>query len=464
LREHFNIREYRFVRGLLSCIQFGTQVLPFWRLVHKRRGFASYQAIVVVAALLAGFWGFGCGAFAEDQPDEDPLEENQVALPAQIEMVAPTKDVPSELSVFSGAWSGDGWNGVVPTALVVEKVDRDGLASVIFAWGNIEKPKRKSGWLRFAATFDHGMLTFSIPEHGELKYSIAADGRLLGRYTHESGGRDYVLLRRVEAPERENIIAASRTELASEVLTFPFVRDSAAADNGGLHGILYKSDLPGLRPLVIFSGDSVASETFRSRPNLAPLRSRQMLALGNSVVVLQRKGMGGSGGAFMEPRDDSIAQEAQLQSALDDLDAAISFMKRKQYVDPSRIVLMGVERGGLLSVAYAGLHDGAVAGVINKNGHWAVHRSWWRKWLAWQDFTATQLVNAGKATKLSMLWIYGGKDSAVDYARNNFRGFQYQGGRGTFIDLLVDHTSVPPYVAAAEIEEKALERYIQELK
>jgi len=232
-----------------------------------------------------------------------------------------------------------------------------------------------------------------------------------------------------------------------------------------LHGLLYRNEAAGRQPLAIFSGDSANSNEARARINRAPIKARQMLGLGYSVLVLQRKGVGGSEGPFMEPRDISVPQRTQLQSALDDLDAAVTFMKQQEYVDSSRIVVMGINRGGLLSVAYAGLHDGSVAGVVNTSGVWKVHLSWWQRLFSWEDFTAVELANAGKKTKVPMLWIYGGTDpDALEYARMNFKGFTYQGGRGTFVDVPSDEKSKSSGEPRAVKEERALVDYIQGLK
>lgn len=400
----------------------------------------------------------------EESISKDAISKNQVALPEQISIDAPDQEVSSELAVFSGAWAGDGWNGAIPTALVVEKIDQNGSASVIFAWGDIIRAKRPRGWFRVKANIDKGKLGFSITDYGSVEFSVTLDGRLLGRYTYTNGRRDYTILTRVAPANSANIIAASQHVLSSETVTFPVASSSDPKQTVQLHGILYRSPIPGPRPLAIFSGDSVVSEASRARPNAAPIKSRQMLGLGYSLLVLQRKGTGGSGGSFVEPREESIPQRIQLQSALDDLDAAVTFMKRQEYVDPSRIVVMGINRGGLLSVAYAGLHDGAVAGVINTLGHWRVHRNWWQRLFTWEDFTATQFANAGKNTKIPMLWIYGGSDpSGLEYARNNYRGFTYQGGRGTFVDMTADGKSDPSAASAFAKEDRAITDYIQNL-
>jgi pimeloyl-ACP methyl ester carboxylesterase len=164
--------------------------------------------------------------------------------------------------------------------------------------------------------------------------------------------------------------------------------------------------------------------------------------------------MGGSEGAFMEPRDTSIPQLAQLQSALEDLDAAVTFSKQQSYVDSSRIVLVGFNRGGLLSVAYAGLHDGAVAGVVNVSGNWQVYRSWWQQMLAWGDFTASQFAEAGKNAKVSMLWLCALREPrAREYARKTYESFTGAGGKGTLVDG-----------SDADSDERALAAYVRGLK
>jgi dienelactone hydrolase len=436
----------------------------------RKRTVCRLLSSLIAGAVRLSIVLFVCGVLAQavlaqDWSEEaEPARKNQVALPDQISVETPDSEVDSAAALFAGAWAGDGWNGVIPAALVVEKINHDGSANAIFAWGDIS-PTRRRGWVRVVARIDGKSLTLSIPDYGTAEFSMTPDGRLFGRYRYLSGRRDYTILSRLTVPDRPSIIAASQSMLSGEDIAIPLVVGSDSSQSVQLHGILYRSKLPGPQPLAIFSGDTVASESARLRPNRAPIRSRQMLGLGYSMLVLQRKGMGGSDGKFMEPRNASIPQATQLQSALEDLDAAVTYMKRQEYVDPSRIVVMGINRGGLLSVAYAGLHDGSVAGVVNNFGHWAVHRSWWQKLTSFGDFTATELANAGKRTKVPMLWIYGGTDpAAMEYARENFRAFTFQGGRGTFVDVLTDAKAGTPSEVLIERQEKAIVDYIKSLR
>jgi Serine aminopeptidase, S33 len=387
-------------------------------------------------------------------PDQGIASNNQVALPDNIAVDLPDIDTPKEIAGFSGAWAGDGWNGIIPTSLVVEKIDKEGAASAIFSWGDIAKPMRQRGWLQVSAIVDRGRLSFSIPDYGRAEFSLTSDDRLLGRFTYTNGVRYYSLLARIAPATAENVIVASRRMLSWEVVTIPLPSNADGEQPVLLRGFLYRSPVAGRKPIAIFSGDSAFSDQLRVRPNLAPLRSRQMLSLGYSVLALQRKGMGGSGGIFAEPRDESIPQLKQLQSALDDLDAAVRFVKQQDYVDPSRILLIGLNRGGLLSVAYAGLHDGSVAGVINTAGNWRVYRSWWQRLFSWGDFTTDQLAAAGRNSKVPMLWLYAEKDpTGFEYARKSYQGFVQAGGNGTFVG-----------VSDADREERALFDYVLKLR
>lgn len=436
------------------------------RFKFRKRLRQAVQRFVICPIIVVAFLFFGPDASAQDATgNPDPTSKNQVALPEQIAIDVPGKEISNELAAFSGAWSGDGWNGLIPTALVVEKINQDGSVEAIFAWGDIARTKRPRGWLRVTASIEQGGLNFSIPGYGIVEFNMTPDGRLFGRYTYPDGRREYSILARVATADRSHIIASSQNILSGEVVTFPVVSDVDPKQAAQLHGILYRSPIAGPRPIVVFSGDSASSQALRSRPNPAPIRARQILSLGYSMLVLQRKGMGGSDGAFMEPGDETISQRVQLQSALEDLHAAVTFVKQQDYVDASRIFVMGVYRGGLLSVAYAGLHDGAIAGVVNTWGSWRVSRNWWRKWFTWDDFTATQLANAGKKTKVPMLWIYGGADpSGIEYARGNFRAFTYQGGRGDFVDVSDDGKSGALSDRLVEKVDKAIVGYFQNLR
>ncbi len=56
--------------------------------------------------------------------------------------------------------------------------------------------------------------------------------------------------------------------------------------------------------------------------------------------------------------------------ALTDIAAAVEVLRRRPDVARQPILMAGISRGGILSIAYAGMHPGEVAGVINFVGGW----------------------------------------------------------------------------------------------
>jgi dienelactone hydrolase len=97
------------------------------------------------------------------------------------------------------------------------------------------------------------------------------------------------------------------------------------------------------------------------------------------VAFPQRHGRGKSDGLY----DEGFAEDRRLgytgdidmtlrgaDHALRDIDAAITALRRRPDVAPTPVLVGGVSRGGVLSIAYAGLHPEQVAGVINFVGGW----------------------------------------------------------------------------------------------
>src|SRR5579863_7759733 len=59
----------------------------------------------------------------------------QVPLPTDLSIQPPGTGVPADDAAFSGAWGNGAWEGSTPTALIVEQVDAEGTAKVIYARG-----------------------------------------------------------------------------------------------------------------------------------------------------------------------------------------------------------------------------------------------------------------------------------------------------------------------------------------
>ena len=59
---------------------------------------------------------------------------------------------------------------------------------------------------------------------------------------------------------------------------------------------------------------------------------------------------------------------------MEDLDAVMAHLRAQPDVDTGRLLIGGVSRGGILSVAYAGLRPGQFQGVLNFVGGWVGDR------------------------------------------------------------------------------------------
>ena len=152
-------------------------------------------------------------------------------------------------------------------------------------------------------------------------------------------------------------------------------------------------------------------------------------SLGYVVVMPMRKGRGTSDGPYFE-EDDSVAPAVQLESAIEDLRAAVQYVRTRQDVDPKKIVLAGQSRGGLLSVAYAGRYPGDVAGVINFAG------GWFGEDAPSPNYNFEIFAKAGHDAKVPMLWLYADHDSfySLKFIEREFSGFRDAGGRGELFE------------------------------
>ena len=107
----------------------------------------------------------------------------------------------------------------------------------------------------------------------------------------------------------------------------------------------------------------------------------------------------------------------------------------RQRLDVARqpILMAGISRGGLLSIAYVGMHPREVAGVINFVGGWV------REGCPNASEINGTLFKRGGMFPHPTLWLYGNHDPyySLDHSRANFATFQAAGANGSFFDFEV---------------------------
>ena len=361
----------------------------------------------------------------------------QILLPSDLALPSIAAEVPAEAAAFGGAWGGDAWQGLLPHVLVVERVNSDGTAGVVYALGDSSNGKIKGSWSRHTGTISGGRLHCVFSNGAVVDYVMNGDGTLLGQYVME-GRPSYVRLSRIAGIDAKAIITAAAKPPVPVWTEIRIPERSVVGETAGktvtLQAMLYRTSLLGRRPLIVFNhgstgGGIVPATTMPQYLNGAV--PRVFLSLGYNVVAPLRKGFGGSDGPMMEEAPAHNSQEVQFDSAVEDLDAVIDYMRSQPFVDPAHIVVVGQSRGGMLSVAYAGRHPDKVAGVINFSG------GWWGEHVPTGDFNVMQFSEAGHTTKVPMLWLYADHDAyySLPYIEHAFEEFRARGGNGELVEV-----------------------------
>jgi dienelactone hydrolase len=86
---------------------------------------------------------------------------------------------------------------------------------------------------------------------------------------------------------------------------------------------------------------------------------------GFAVLAPMRRGRGASDGTH-EEYEGTCASDvlgAGFARAIEDVDAAMAYLRPQPWADPTRVVVAGQSRGGILSVAYAAERSGTVRAI-----------------------------------------------------------------------------------------------------
>jgi pimeloyl-ACP methyl ester carboxylesterase len=196
-------------------------------------------------------------------------------------------------------------------------------------------------------------------------------------------------------------------------------------------------------PLLVFNHGSTSTGTEPQRFTVTwwmPSIAHFFVEKGWMVAFPQRRGRGKSDGLYDEGfapdrtqgySGDPARSLAGADRALDDLGAAIAALRRRPDVAVGPVLIGGQSRGGVLSVAFAGMHQEQVMGVLNFAGGWA---GGWRSTAG--EINGT-LFRRGGMFPRPTLWLYGRGDSyySIEHSRSNFEAFMKAGGKGEFVEF-----------------------------
>ena len=130
------------------------------------------SAFFWLVAFLVMSHGVPAGRAADDVP-----------LPDDIRFATPDVSVTPELSRFIGRWSG-AWDTGLAHLLVVESVEPNGAARVVYAWGDFAAYRLTRGWTRTSGRISGNRLALEPFRNGaNVDYEFRDDGTLRGLYS-----------------------------------------------------------------------------------------------------------------------------------------------------------------------------------------------------------------------------------------------------------------------------------------
>jgi dienelactone hydrolase len=335
---------------------------------------------------------------------------------------------------WSGVWVGM-WGDSLKHVLLVESIAEDGAAHVVYAVGD----KPYASWLRLGA-FASGR-TLKVTGSGfSATYEMTDSGGLKAHFERGANTSTAVMTRSDLASLRKPDAVIAWTRATFEFLQTDLIEDGKPVR---LEVVIYSPPGAGPFPLAVINHGSTGRGA--DRPLFTQTWSAGDLAeflneRGWLVAFPQRRGRGKSDGLYDEGfslnRTFGYTCETNItlrgaDRALDDIEAAISALRRRPDVAPTPVLLGGTSRGGVLSIAYAGQHPEQVAGVINFVGGW----------LGENCPTATAVNHAlferGAPFKRPTIWLYGQNDVfySIPHSRDNFAAFEKAGGKGKFVEF-----------------------------
>jgi dienelactone hydrolase len=361
---------------------------------------------------------------------------DDVPIPADTRIVSAPPEAPEAAKRLSGAWVGS-WGGLLHHVLIVESVDSNGVASVVYAVGDNPGASVTRQWKRYEANVSGESLT--ITGASTITYRLMSFDKLAATF-HRGNADARAMLSRIDIADLMRPAAGIAWTRPVEFVNTRLQEDGRPVR---LEVVIEKPTGEGPFPLLVFNHGSTGNGRDPARfgvTSWSPEIADAFVTKGWMVAFPQRRGRGKSDGLYDEgfapdrARGYTCDPERSLAGAdraLDDIEAAVAALKQRPDVVHNRIVVGGVSRGGVLSIVYAAAHSDEVRGVVNFVGGWV------GEGCGASSEINRALFRRGGNFDGSTLWLYGHNDSlyTIDHSRSNFDAFVGAGGRGDFLEF-----------------------------
>lgn len=133
----------------------------------------------------------------------------QVPLPADLAIDPPSPAVPADDAALSGAWGNDAWEGVLPAAVVVEHIDAQDEATVVYAVGDAAQWGVTAAWRRHRVAIEDHALTLRLAGGTVIQFRSDGCGHTAGTFTLQAGWRFNITLDRIPGTPAEVLATAA---------------------------------------------------------------------------------------------------------------------------------------------------------------------------------------------------------------------------------------------------------------
>jgi dienelactone hydrolase len=208
-----------------------------------------------------------------------------------------------------------------------------------------------------------------------------------------------------------------------------------------LDAMITRPNVPGRLPLVIISHGTPrdVSERPEMTPAVFAAQSMAFARRGYGVAVVLRRGYGWSEGMYAEDagRCNNRDYIRSGRVSADDVAGALRTLAREDWVDPTKVLLVGASTGGVASLAVAASNPDGILGVISFAGG---RGSDVPDHVCQEERLVYAMGDLGRRSRVPSLWVYAENDRFFGpiLAHRMERAYAEAGGRVQFVE-------VPPF-------------------